>query len=189
MSRLKTCKLCGKSIQPNETPVPFGIRFAHETCFENWTIEAINQKNKELKNKGKKQKDQKPVKELKNGLSEEEYKEKTKYYDYFRKVLGKEQLPVKIYKLTDDYIRLYNVNYLDLYHTLVYVNEILQKQLKGDIIGLLPFYITQAQAYFIDVKQIEKEIEKIDLNKMYSTKNVKINKKEKRIPQMDIISL
>ena len=184
MPRLKKCKLCGLPIQPDEPFVPIEQRYAHERCFDNWSKTLIGSKSKSLKEKKKTktEKKRKVVPELKDGLSEEEYQEKVRYYQYFGQLV--EEISPKIRKLSEDYMRKYRISYKELYQTLMYLNEISSVDLKGDIIGILPFYFTQAKNYYEELKVIEKNNENVQ--PMYQHKKIQVKPKKRKIIQLDI---
>ena len=150
MGRLKTCPYCGESIKKDSPNVPYKGRSYHKKCFE---------------------KKVKPKAELKNGLSEEEYKEKKKYFEYLRQLTGMD-LSAKIYALTDDYIKKYNFTYPKMYKTLYYLKEIKGKELTGDVIGIIPYYYTEAENYFNEIDKVEEQNKEVDLSKMYQSRTV-----------------
>lgn len=171
MARLKTCPYCGESIQKDSPNVPYKGRSYHKKCFEKYTKEIKTKKDKELSKKATKQKKVKPKIELKNGLSEEEYKEKKKYFEYLRQLTGND-LSAKIYALTDDYIKKYNFTYPQMYKTLYYLKEIKEKELVGDIVGIIPYYYTEAENYFKEINKVEEQNKEIDLSKMYQSRTI-----------------
>ena len=59
----------------------------------------------------------------------------------------------------------------------------------GDIIGIIPYYYDEAQAYFESIKRIEKSNESYNIDKMYKEKIILIPSKKIRshsIKQIDI---
>lgn len=172
MARLKVCPYCGESIKKDSPNVPYKGRNYHSECFDKFVKEVKKEKDKKLEKKSKKtQTNKKPKAELKDALSEEEYKEKRKYYDYLHQLIeGK--LSAKIYALTEDYIKRYDFTYPKMYNTLYYLKEIKEKDLKGDIVGLIPYYYSEAENYFEEIEEAEKQNKNIDLSTMYKTKTV-----------------
>lgn len=195
MPRLKKCKVCGLPIQKDEPFIPLGQGkgFAHEHCFDGMSNVLLKKKTDELKekekNKGKRR--ARPQAELKQALSEEEYQEKQRYYDYLKKLLDETGscISPKIYSLSEDYIKKYGVTFHDLYLTLVYLNEIVQKKLVGDVVGIIPFFISEAQRYFESVKEVEKNNEGFDMKRSYKTKTIMINPQRRQPYQIDITSI
>ena len=90
-----------------------------------------------------------PQAELKEALSEEEYAKKQQYYKYLRSLIEGEELSTKVYALTEDYIKRYGFTYESMYKTLVYLHEIIEKDLTGDVIGIIPYYHTESSSIVI----------------------------------------
>lgn len=174
MARLKTCPYCGESIPKDSPNIPYKGRTYHKKCFDKYTKEIKQKKDKELSKKTKKGRKAKPKVELKNGLSEDEYAEKKKYFDYLRQLTDND-LSAKVYALTEDYIKKYNFTYTKMYKTLYYLKEIKQKDLTGDIVGIIPYYYSEAENYYNEIDKIGEENKKIDLSKMYQTETVIIH--------------
>ena len=185
----KKCLICGETIL-DEQSVPYKGRFVHLQCF-NIAMKTLH-KDKTEKLKEKKEnipiskKVKKPKMELKDSLSEEEYEYKQKYYEYLRQLINDTQLSTKIYVLSEDYIKKYNFTFKGMYLTLLYENEILGKQLTGDIIGIIPYCYEEAKQYYISIENIKNENENVDISKMYKEKIIKIEPKHKKIHQIDI---
>lgn len=193
--RPKKCVCCGESIGVDETPVPYKNRYAHQKCF-NIAMKALQKDKKdklkekaEEKTKKKTTSKAKPEAELKDGMSEEEYAKKKRYYDYVRKLYGDDQLPVKVYALSEDYIKRYKTNFTELYQTLVYLHEIVEKELVGDIVGIIPYYLSEAQQFYTKVERIEENNKEVDISDMYNEKIIRIKSPKKYIRQIDIESI
>ena len=187
----KKCVICGEVISDGES-VPYKGRFAHPNCFniamktlqkskvehlDNDTVVAKTKKNKTVRA------------ELKLSLSEEEYQDKKEYYAYIKELLSETQLSPKIYVLTDEYIKKYNFTFKGMYLTLVYLKEIMDKELVGDIVGIIPYYYEEAKQYYISVQKINNNNNEISLSGMYKEKTIKIAPKGKKIIQLDITSI
>ena len=91
--------------------------------------------------------------------------------------------------MTDQYISRYNFNFKDMYRTLVYLHEILEKDLNGDIVGMIPYYYTEAIKYYDSVDRIEERNQNIDTSTMYQEKTIFIKPKQRRTIQIDINSI
>ena len=76
-----------------------------------------------------------------------------------------------------------------MYLTLIYLNEIISKELNGDIVGIIPYYYEEAKQYYLSVELIKEGNEKVSLVKMYKEKVVKIAPKQKKIHQLDITQI
>lgn len=193
MARYKTCVLCGKSILPTESCVPYKGRYAHDHCFKD-AMKLLGQgKKKQLAASEKKKKDaskKKAQAELKDGMSEEDYAKKKHYYEYLKELLNDEQLTAKQFAVSERYIERYNFTFEGMYQTLVYLNEILEKELVGDIVGIIPYYYSEAEQFNKELRQIADNNKKINLNKLYSDKRViKITPQKRKVKQMDVESI
>lgn len=182
----KKCYVCNKLIQNEEEMIPYKNRFVHPDCF-NIAVKIVKQeKDEELakkteEKKEKKKKAPRPKAELKEGLSNEEYKEKEKYYSYLKKLLNTEKLTAKIYTVSERDKDRFGWTWIGMYNTLVYLNEIKEKELIGDIVGYLPYSYDEAQAFYDDVKKVEENNKEASLSDMYQTKRIKYHKKSQQI--------
>ena len=79
-----------------------------------------------------------------------------------------------------------NFTFKEMYQTLVYLHEIIEKELVGDVVGLIPYYLTEAQNYFASISRVEEANKDIDVSKMYKEKVVRIQPKKRTIKQLDI---
>lgn len=191
MGRYKKCIICDESII-GEQGVPYKGRYAHQKCF-NIAVKAL-QKNKieqidEIIKKKKEKNIKKPKAELKEDLSEEEYKKKKQYYEYLRGIVNENELNAKIYALTEDYIKRYNFTYENMHKTLIYLKEIVEKDLTGDVVGIIPYYYSEAMRYYETVNNVAQHNENIDISKMYKEKTIVVQPKQRKIKQIDIESI
>lgn len=193
--RLKKCVCCGELIGVDETPIPYKKRYAHEKCF-NVAMKALQkQKKEELKEKEAEAKEKKkgpkpkPLAELKDGMSEEEYAEKKRYYEYVRSLHEDDELPVKVYALSEDYIKRYKTNFAELYQVLVYLHEIRGMELTGDIVGIIPYYLSEVRMFYAGIEKVEENNKDVDISKMYHQKVIQIRTPKKHIRQIDIESI
>ena len=178
----RKCVCCGEWIEAGEASIPFKGRYAHQKCF-NIAIKALQQDKAEKlsekqRNTSKKQSRSKPKAELKEALSEREYAHKKQYYQYLHKLLNSDTLSAKIYALSNDFISKYGFTFQSMYQTLVYLHEIAEKELTGDIVGIIP--------YFDSVKNVEELNKEVDVSDMYRTKTIKLKPRSKKIKQLDI---
>ena len=190
--RKRVCVLCGLTIEDNNDSVHYKKRYAHTACFRA-AAQAINVDKTEKVKKKEAEKKTKPVSkskaELKDALSDEEYIQKNLYYDYICKTTGIAELPVKIYALTENYIKKYGFTFQGLYATLTYMHNILEKEFGEDIVGLIPYYYTEAQAHYKAVKSVGDRNKDVNTEEMYKKKTVYINPKRKKIKQIDISTI
>ena len=76
-----------------------------------------------------------------------------------------------------------------MYQTLVYLNEILEKELTGDVVGLIPYYYSEMEKYYSNIEKIEKVNENKDISSMYKQRVVNIQPKRKHKKLIDINSV
>ena len=186
----RKCIICEEWIDDNSQSIPYKNKYAHIVCF-NTAMKVIKKdKDEKLaeKSKSKAKSTPKPKAELKDAVSEEEYAEKKQYYQYLRELIN-DELSAKVYALSDQYISRYNFTFKEMYQTLVYLHEIIEKELIGDIVGVIPYYYDQAKDYFASIDRVEEANKNIDVSKMYKEKVVKIQPKKKIIKQLDIESI
>ena len=185
----RKCVICGEWIEDDSQSIPYKGRYAHTKCF-NIAMKTIKKdKDKKLaeksKSKTKTKSAPKPKAELKDAVSEEEYAEKKQYYQYLRTLID-DELSAKVYALSDQYISRYNFTFKEMYQTLVYLHEIIEKELVGDVVGLIPFYLTEAKNYFKSIDRVEEVNKDIDVSNMYKERIIRIQPKKKNIKQLDI---
>lgn len=184
----KKCVICGEFIT-DEAGIPYKQRYAHQKCFNIAikTLQGDKAEKLEAKNNKKKVTKAKPKAELKDCLSEEEYKYKTDFYNYIRNLTEDNQISAKVYALSDNYIKRYGFTFEGMYKTVKYLNEYTDKTITGDIIGIIPYYYDEAQAYFKTVNAVEEMNKFKNISSMYNIKTVKVPSfSQKRIKQIDI---
>lgn len=190
--RKRVCVLCGLTIEDNSDSVPYKNRYAHTACFRAAAKAIHVDKTEKVKKKEVEKKiksTSKPKAELKDALSDEEYIQKNLYYDYICKTTGIAEVPVKIYALTENYIKKYGFTFQGLYATLTYMHNILGKEFGEDIVGLIPYYYTEAQVHYKAVKSVGDRNKDINTEGMYKKKTVYIDPKQKKIKQLDITTI
>ena len=191
MARQKKCIICNELIV-DEQGVPYKGRYAHQKCF-NIAIKTLQKdKSEQIDKVAEKKKVGRKAKskaELKEALSEEEYEKKQQYYKYLRELVNENELSAKIYALTEDYIKRYEFTYESMYKTLVYLHEIVEKDLTGDVVGIIPYYHTEAMQYYDAVNKVVELNEGVDISKMYKEKTIIVQPKRRKIKQIDIESI
>lgn len=191
MGRRKICVICNEPII-DEQSVPYKERFAHQKCF-NIVIKTLQKdKNDQIKKIAAKKKNKVNLKkntESKDALSEEEYKDKQQYYRYLRQITDTDELSVKTYAITEDYIKRYGFTFKDMYQTLVYLHEVIEKDLVGDIVGIIPYYYTESKKYYDSIDRIIEANKDKDVSDMYKQRVVLIQPKKRKIKQIDIESV
>lgn len=196
MAGLKRCAVCNKPIQKDEEElcVPYKKRLAHPSCFNNAMRLIKTEKDEQLEKKNKEAKAKKTVRrpkaELKEGVSDEEYKKKQEYYNYLKQILGTDKLTAKIYALSDKYLTQYGWSWGGMKNALVYLNEIKEKDLSGDVVGLLPFVYEEAENFFEEVKRVEEKSKNTSFSDMYQTKRIIYHKgSQKKVEDLEIESI
>ena len=186
----RKCVICNETL--DEQGVQYKGRYAHQKCFNIAMKTLQKDKNKEIDKVAEKKKvgrTAKPKAELKEALSEEEYRKKQQYYNYLRGLIDGQELSAKIYALTEDYIERYKFTYESMYKTLVYLHEIIEKELTGDVVGIIPYYHSEAAQYYESIDKVAELNKDIDISKMYKEKTILIQTKKKKIKQIDIESI
>lgn len=188
MSRQKKCVICGKPIISDNDAVPYKGRYAHNSCFDISLKVLQTDKEDKVKDKKKTSKKPKPKIELKDAMSEEEYADKKEYYSYLRTLLDNE-LNAKIYALSDQYIKKYGFTFKEMYLTLQYLYEIKQREIVGDIVGLIPYYFAEAQDYYKTLENIKTNNADKDISSMYKNKIVHVGQRSRKTKLIDITTI
>ena len=186
----RKCVICNEIL--DEQGVQYKGRYAHQKCFNIAMKTLQKEKNREIDKVAEKKKvgrKAKPKAELKEALSEEEYRKKQQYYNYLRGLIDGQELSAKIYALTEDYIERYKFTYESMYKTLVYLHEIIEKELTGDVVGIIPYYHSEAAQYYESIDKVAEFNKDIDISQMYKEKTILIQPKKKKIKQIDIESI
>ena len=190
----RKCVICGQYIEQDitdkENVIPYKDRYAHKTCFNNMLKVANKKKKEELHTKTKKKTNQpKKITVLKDGMTEEEFQQKKKFFKYVQNLLNVESLEAKHYQVSEAYIKKYKYTYLGMMYTLQYYFDYLGNELKGqDCIGIVPYYYNDAQSWNEkrnDTAEFnEKTIKQKD--KVYTYHNIRISPPK---PALDLIDI
>ena len=187
----RKCVICNELLA-DEQGVPYKGRYAHQKCFNIVMKTLQKDKVKEISKATEKKKTgrkAKPKAELKEALSEEEYQKKQQYYKYLRQLIEDEEISAKVYALTEDYIDRYRFSYESMYQTLVYLHEIKEKELTGDVVGIIPYYHSEAMQYYESINKVAELNKDIDMSKMYKERTIIIQPRKRKIKQIDIESI
>lgn len=186
----RKCAICGQEISATDETIPYKNRHAHKACFNsyikglsNGKNEKLEEKKKETKTKKKETKATKPKIEQKDPLSEEDYQHKKAYYEYLRLLLD-DQIPTKVYAITEKIMSKYPYDFQGMKRTLVYLHEVVEKELTGDIVGIIPFYYDDAEKFYKEVDKVEENNKNKDVNQMYSEKIIKIKPTKRVVKQL-----
>lgn len=182
----RKCVICEGFIENNDSYTPYKGRYAHQNCF-NIAMKTL-QKDKvtKLESQKKTPSKAKPKAELKDCLSEEEYKDKTDFYNYVRTLTEDNQLSAKIYVVVDNYIKRYDFTYRGMYNTLHYLNEYTDKVITGDIVGIIPYYYDEAQLFYKNLDLLYENNKDINFDNMYNKRVIKVSTEHKSFPQINI---
>lgn len=186
--RKRKCQICGEWIEDNTKSTPYKNGYAHTECFNVYLKVTTVEKKENLQKKVGKPKT-KPQKELKDGMSEEEYQEKKKLCDYIRS-LTHEDLPVQTYQLMKNYKKEYKISYKEMHDDLVWYFEIQNHSVDGDVvIGIVPHCHSEAQRYYSNIERSQNSCQSHlnELPSMYKEKKIvsSFDKKVKK-PQIDM---
>ena len=181
----RKCVICNEIL--DEQGVQYKGRYAHQKCFNIAMKTLQKEKNREIDKVAEKKKVGRKAKP--KALSEDEYRKKQQYYNYLRELIDGQELSAKIYALTEDYIERYKFTYESMYKTLVYLHEIIEKELTGDVVGIIPYYHSEAAQYYESIDKVAEFNKDIDISQMYKEKTILIQPKKKKIKQIDIESI
>lgn len=181
----RKCLYCGEPILP-DTPEDeikeVKNRYAHMKCFRLHIKSMdqgyeIHQKEKAEAEKQKKIKTPKKIEEVKEGLTEQEFQEKKVLYAYLKSILENQEIKPQHYTLITKYMNEFNYSFLTMYQILFYIFTILEKPVKGNPIGLVPYYADEALKYYEDLDALEERNKDKDITKMYQKQVVKIKRR------------
>lgn len=151
MAGRRKCKICNEWIEDNSDSVVYKNGYAHRNCFNIAMRVTVTEKKESLTKK--KTQPVKKQKELKEGLSEEEFQQKKKLCDYIR-YLTKEDISVVTYKLMEDYKKKYGITYQQMYDDLYWFFDICNHEVTGStVIGVVPNCHTEAQKYYASIQR------------------------------------
>ena len=187
MARQRKCVVCGDPISPDEEVIEYKGGYVHQKCF-NIEMKALSQGKRErlkedAEKKASKKKAAKPKAELKDYVSNEDYQDKKAFYEKIRSLTGEEDISSKIYVLVDKYVSRYSYTFKGMLNTINYL-ELKEKNLSGDIIGIIPYYYTEAEKYYEDIDSIEKNAQTKNISDMYKEKVIQIRPKQRIVKQL-----
>lgn len=187
----RKCVICNQWIESVEDSIPFKNRYAHTKCFNISMKLLSDNKTKKLEdNKKEKNFSGKKIKEVNGALSEEEFQQKQQYFDFIKEVSGGRNISAKVYKLTQDYISQYGFSYLGMFQALWYFVHIQERELTGDIVGILPYIYEEAQTYFSLAENTEKKNAAIQaVDPLYQPRTVYLKPNIANNHQIDIATI
>lgn len=179
----RKCIICGEWIDSSESSIPYKGRYVHQSCF-NIGIAAISLNKKEqLSQKDKKQNTKttsttkKQTIKLETPISEQEYQERTEFFEYLKSLLKVECLNVKILTLSKKYNKELNFSWIGMKKALEWFFDVKGNILQegNDCIGILPYIYDEAQEYYKELENKIKFNSEIDFSNYYQERTVKIN--------------
>ena len=190
----KKCVICGQWIEKEEEEncTPYKNRLAHADCFKSAMKMIKTDKDEQLEEKRKQKAQnskrkklvQTPKSELKDGLSDEEYKEKQSYYNYLKQLLNTDKLSAKIYTLSEKYVTKYeDWTWGGMKNALVYIKEIKEEEITGDVVGLLPYIYEEAESFFNNIDKVAESNKNASLSDMYQTKHIIFRKRTQKVSE------
>lgn len=189
----RKCKICGEWIEDKNDSVKYKTGYAHTKCF-NIAMKAVVDVKKSNLTQMKKttKKTVRPQKELKEDLSEEEFKDKKRLCDYIRELI-KEDISVATYHLMEEYKKKYKITYKEMYDDLYWYFNICNHEVEGEkVIAMVPWCHTDAQKYYASIEKSNASCQKHlkELPNMYKETIALVSKKrEKREENIDISTI
>ena len=184
----RKCLYCNEPILPDDETKQIKNRYAHVKCFELHVKSLdegyqIQKKEKVEEKKAQKIKTPKSIEDVKKGLSEQEFQEKKVLYAYLKTILEDQEIKPQHHVLINKYMNEYCYSYLTLYQILFYIFTILEKPVKGNPIGLVPYYADEALKYYEELDALEERNKDKDIRNMYERTSVKISKRKANTAQ------
>lgn len=200
MAGKRKCPICNKYLEYDITDVEHVVaykkRYAHIDCFNNMVKFTSKAKKQEIAKEAAKKKTRKKsvviIEDVKDGISEEDFRKRKAYFNKVKQLTGYENLDVKYYKVSEDYIKKYRCTYEEMHMTLIYYYDILGNNVHDDwVIGIIPYHLERSKRYFEKREAIEKNNEELlrdvkNINELYRMKTIRIRPRKKTIKQIDI---
>lgn len=189
---VRKCVICGQVLKPTDETVPYKKRHAHIQCFNN--VMKITTSEKRQKNEDKKKSSPKPkttpkTTQYKDAVSEEEYQEKQRFYNIIKQITRSEKLEPKIYKLAEDYVNKYGFTYDGMTNCMDYIVRVLEVEISGDGMGLIPYYYAEAEKHIqtvIETREKNKDLTPEITNSFYEKRSIHLSKRKPKIIQINI---
>ena len=194
--RVRKCVICGEVFLPTDTIVPYKDRYAHEKCFETAVKLIGTHKQAQLAERARQRKAQpktnrskKPKEVIKQGVNEEDFATKKAYYDYLKFLTQEQTVNVKQIALSEQYVDRYKFTFEGMYQTLRYLNEILHKELEGDIVGLIPYYYDESKRFSEELDHIKEQNRNINWSDLYTVRKVFTTPSKPQHKEIDITQI
>ena len=193
----RKCVICGEWIEDNNDSIPYKNRYAHKKCMDVIVKSTLMKKetNANRIKKTKEKNEQSVVKKpkqptvLKEGMSEEEFKQKKQFFDLL-KMISLQVLEAKDYVIAENYIKKYKFTWGGMSNTLRYVFYVLEKEdvSRTEPLRIVPQYYNDAFKFYENMKIVEQNnqdtMESQELIKV--KQHITYKKKRPRINLIDI---
>lgn len=172
----RKCKVCSEFITDEKDAVEYKDGFVHRKCFAISLKIAQDKRIEKVNNaKGKKESAKKITKVPKEGLSEEQYQEKVKYYEFIKTALNTDKIPAKIYATTEKYLKTYeDFTFKGMLDALRYCHEIRGLSLGEDCVGLTKYFYEEAERFYKECSEYQKNLSETFNGFDFETRTVKV---------------
>lgn len=182
------CPVCHKNVLASKA-VHIKTRYYHKACLDK-KIKKEKEKidNDKLTKKQREQYEralkQSALPEIPEAVPESEAQAAEKFFTKVEQIQGK--CTAKSSAMAYKYKDMYEFTWEGMEQTLEYCFSILGLTLRenGEIVGLIPWYYDQAQSFYKQLNNIESQ--KVDLDKLYKKKYIKVTPKKKDVDLIDI---
>lgn len=185
------CPVCHKNVLASKA-IHIKTRYYHKSCLDK-KIKKEKEKidNDKLTKKQREQYEralkQSALPEIPEAVPESEAQAAEKFFSKVEQIQGK--CTAKSSAMAYKYKKMYEgFTWEGMEQTLEYCFSIVGLEAKkdedSDIVGLIPWYYDQAQAFYAQLDSIEPS--KVDLDKIYKKKHIKVSPKKKNVDLIDI---
>lgn len=182
------CPVCHKNVLASKA-IHIKTRYYHKSCLDK-KIKKEKEKidNDKLTKKQREQYErvlkQSALPEIPEAVPESEAQAAEKFFSKVEQIQGK--CTAKSSAMAYKYKDMYEFTWEGMEQTLEYCFSILGLTLRenGEIVGLIPWYYDQAQSFYKQLNNIESQ--KVDLDKLYKKKYIKVTPKKKDVDLIDI---
>mgnify|MGYP004487358415 CR=1 FL=1 len=182
------CPVCHKNVLASKA-IHIKTRYYHKACLDK-KIKKEKEKidNDKLTKKQREQYEralkQSALPEIPEAVPESEAQAAEKFFTKVEQIQGK--CTAKSSAMAYKYKDMYEFTWEGMEQTLEYCFSILGLTLRedGEIVGLIPWYYDQAQSFYKQLNNIESQ--KVDLDKLYKKKYIKVTPKKKDVDLIDI---
>lgn len=182
------CPVCHKNVLASKA-IHVKTRYYHKSCLEKKIKKEKEKISNDKQVKKQREEYERALKEsalsaIPEAVSEEEAVLAQSFFDKVEQIQGK--CTAKSSAMAYKYKDMYEFTWEGMEQTLEYCFSILGLTLRedGEIVGLIPWYYDQAQNFYKQLNNIEPQ--KVDLDKLYKKKYIKVAPKKKDVDLIDI---